>query len=80
MIVPTKPILINKYPKEAQSKKAPGDNGRCKAKKCLNPAYRFLIKSQNFYVPCTQAQCLAAMRPEPAVKREADDRQVNTVN
>ena len=31
-------------------------------------------------MPGTQAQCLAAMRPEPAVKREADDHQVNTVS
>jgi len=72
MVVPAALVFINKDPPEAQAEKSPWDDGDHEAEQSLFPADGFPIQSEDFYLPCAQAQCLSAMSPKPSVKQEAD--------
>ena len=78
-IVPAALFFIKQNPPETQAKNSPGDDGSDKAQQGLLPADGGVVKRQYLYFPGTQTQSLTAMGPEPGIKEEADNEQVNGI-
>lgn len=72
-------LLIEKNPPETEAEKKPGKEGRKEAQGRLAPIKRFSVRRQNFDFPGAHAQGLAAVRPEPGKKQEADADQIDRV-
>jgi hypothetical protein len=72
-------LPVEKNPPETEAEKKPGKEGGKEAQGRLTPVKRFSVRRQDFDFPGAHAQGLAAARPEPGEKQEADADQVGRV-
>lgn len=77
--MPAQPVFIEQAPEKTQAQAGPGQQAAAEANGGLPPVERPGIKVDDFYFPGSQAQCLAAMGPKPAVKYKADHDQIERI-
>lgn len=78
-VVPAAFLLVQKNPPEAEAENQPGQEGGKEAQGGLTPVDGVSVRRQDFDFPGPHAESLAAMRPEPAEKQEADADQIGGI-